>query len=245
MLMRTRWPVSHPWPVSRCVTANDSLTLDRLCRMEVPPPDPVDPMLSAYTHVRRDPSLTIVAHNIRSMANVGALFRTCDGAGASELILSGYTGTPPDKRIAKVALGAEQALPWRSFETVEQLMQALDGMFVIVLEQSAEAVTLQKLELPEDQPIAIVACEELFGADDEILARADAVLELPMRGFKQSLNVSVAAGVAMYAVADRIWGSTLESLASRQDRPPVREGVLTLGVTTGQTPDRHTYPGRS
>jgi len=183
--------------------------------------------------------LIVVAHNIRSMANVGALFRTCDGAGVTELVLSGYTGTPPDRRIAKVALGAEEAVPWRSVPDLEQLTEILAGKFVVVLEQHTDAVTMQQLELPADQDIVLVACEELLGADAEMLGRADALLELPMRGVKQSLNVAMAAGIAMYSMADQLWGTPVSDLASRHQRVPVREGVLTLGVTAGETPDRH------
>lgn len=183
-------------------------------------------------------SLSVVAHNIRSMANVGALFRTCDGAGVSELVLSGYTGTPPDRRIAKVALGAEESVSWRQAVELDELMAMLAGRFVIVLEQHPDAVPMHGLQLPEGRDVALVACEELFGADTDILDRADAVLELPMRGTKQSLNVAMAAGIAMYDLANRMWGTPDSDLASRQDRPDVREGVLTRGVTTGEIPDR-------
>lgn len=201
----------------------------------------VDAAAQAHRAERQvaQPELTVVAHNIRSMANVGALFRTCDGAGVSELILSGYTGTPPDRRIAKVALGAEQAIDWRSVGGVDELLGALAGMYVVVLEQAEEAVAMGALDIPSGRRVALVACEELFGADEQLLARADAVLELPMRGFKQSLNVAVAAGIAMYGIADRMWGTAETDMASRQQRPPVREGVLTMGVTCGETRDGH------
>lgn len=178
--------------------------------------------------------LIVVAHDVRSLANVGALFRTCDGAGVSELVLSGFTGTPPDRRIDKVALGAVEMVPWRHAPERADLDAVLDGRFVVVLEQHERAVTQSQLELPADRDIVLVACEELFGADTWLVDRADAVLELPMRGRKQSLNVSMASGIAMYGIADRLWGTPGSDLASRQDRPPVREGVLTRGVTTGE-----------
>jgi len=174
------------------------------------------------------------------MANVGALFRTCDGAGVSELLLSGYTGTPPDRRIAKVALGAEEFVPWRHVPDFADLAGLLAGMYTVVLEQHADAAPLDRLDLPATRDIALVACEELFGADEDIIAESDALLELPMRGSKHSLNVSIAAGIAMYHLADRMWGTPPASLASRQPVPvPVREGVLTLGVTTGEDRTRH------
>jgi tRNA G18 (ribose-2'-O)-methylase SpoU len=182
--------------------------------------------------------LIVVAHNIRSMANVGVLFRACDGAGVSELILSGYTGAPPDPRIAKIALGAEHTLAWREVREFDDLESVFAGRHVVVLEQHVHSVTVGELALPGHRDIVLVVCEELFGADDALLARADAILELPMRGSKESLNAAVAAGIAAYGIADRLWGTPSDALASRQNRPPVRDGVLTRGLTNGETPSR-------
>jgi tRNA G18 (ribose-2'-O)-methylase SpoU len=180
------------------------------------------------------PKLILVAHNIRSLANVGALFRTCDGAGVSELVLSGFTGTPPDRRIDKVALGAVEMVPWRHAPEISDLDAIFEGRFVVALEQHVNAVSPAELSTPADRDVVVVACEELFGAESWLIERADAVLELPMRGSKDSLNVAVAAGIALYALADQMWGTQPADLASRQDRPPVRDGVLTRGVTVGQ-----------
>lgn len=180
------------------------------------------------------PKLIVVAHDIRSLANVGALFRTCDGAGVGELVLSGYTGTPPDRRIDKVALGAVEMVPWRHAPTVQDLDAVLDGRYVVVLEQHERATSPRELAVPVDRDVVLVACEELHGAREWMLERASAVLELPMRGRKDSLNVAVAAGIAMYQLADQMFGTAPTDLASRQARPPVRSGVLTTGVTQGQ-----------
>jgi tRNA G18 (ribose-2'-O)-methylase SpoU len=184
---------------------------------------------------RPTPRLIVVAHDVRSLANVGALFRTCDGAGVSELVLSGITGTPPDRRIDKVALDAVDMVPWRHAPALEDLDQVFEGRHVVVLEQHPRAQSLASFELPTDRDVVLVACEELFGAPEWLATRADTILELPMRGRKDSLNVAMASGIAMYAIADRLWGTPESSLASRQDRPAVREGVLTNGVTVGQT----------
>ncbi|MCW2923913.1 MAG: TrmH family methyltransferase [Thermoleophilia bacterium] len=178
----------------------------------------------------------MVAHDVRSLANVGALFRTCDAAGASELVLSGITGTPPDRRIDKVALDAVEMVPWRHAPDPADLDAVFEGRYVVVLEQHATAIAPADLRIPAGRDVVLVACEELFGAHDALLARADAVLELPMRGRKDSLNVAMATGIAMYLVADQLWGTAEGDMASRQDRPPVREGVLTRGVTVGETP---------
>ena len=178
--------------------------------------------------------LIVVAHNVRSLANVGALFRTCDGAGVDELVLSGYTGTPPERRIDKVALDAVDMVPWRHAPEPEDLEAVFADRFVIVLDQEPDSVTPQQLVIPPGRDVVLVACEELRGAQEDVLQHADALLELPMRGGKTSLNVAMAAGIAMYAIADQLWGTPTSDLTSRQDRPPVREGVLTRGVTYGE-----------
>lgn len=180
--------------------------------------------------------MIVVAHDVRSLANVGTLFRTCDGAGASELVLSGFTGTPPDRRIDKVALDAVDMVPWRHAPEREDLERVFEGRHVVVLEQHPRAQAPATLTLPDAGDVVLVACEELFGAPDWLLERADTVLELPMRGRKDSLNVAMASGIAMYAIADQLWGTPSASMASRQARPAVRDGVLTRGVTTGQAP---------
>lgn len=178
--------------------------------------------------------LIVVAHNVRSLRNVGTLFRTCDGAGVDELVLSGFTGTPPDRRIDKVALDAVDMVPWRHAPDPEDLDKVLADRFVIVLDQEAESVTLQELQIPPGRDVVLVACEELQGAQEDVLTHADVLLELPMRGDKTSLNVAMAAGIAMYSIADQMWGTPPGALASRQDRPPIREGVLTRGITFGE-----------
>lgn len=188
------------------------------------------------------PKLIVVAHNVRSLANVGTLFRTCDAAGVSELVLSGITGTPPDRRIDKVALDAVDMVPWRHAPELEDLDAVLEGRVVVVLEQNERAVLPGELELPAGRDVVLIACEELFGAPDDLLDRADIVLELPMRGSKLSLNVSVAASIAMYTIADLLWGTTREQQSSRQPHRAVRDGVLTRGVSVGETPDAPRAP---
>lgn len=178
--------------------------------------------------------LIVVAHNVRSLRNVGTLFRTCDGAGVDELVLSGYTGTPPDRRIDKVALDAVDMVPWRHAPEPEDLDAVLADRFVIVLDQEADSVTPDQLVIPPGRDVVLVACEELRGAQEDVLQHADVLLELPMRGQKTSLNVAMAAGIAMYAISHQLWGTPPSDLTSRQDRPPVREGILTRGVTYGE-----------
>ncbi len=185
---------------------------------------PADPPLWIPTYHRADGGsraharVSAVLWNVRSLHNVGAVFRTADGAGCTDVVLAGYTGTPPDARIAKVALGSERMIPWRHVPDIDQLVRDLSDAWVVVLEQHSRSTTIDRLTLPAApaesatgdataRRVALVACEELFGAPAQLIDRADAILELPMRGGKQSLNVSVAFGIAAYGLVDRLCSS--------------------------------------
>jgi tRNA G18 (ribose-2'-O)-methylase SpoU len=179
--------------------------------------------------------LIAVAHNLHSLHNVGAIFRTADGAGFQHVILSGHSGDPLDPRSAKVALGAERALSFERSDSVAHLLTLLNDVYVVVLEQHPASIGPADVEtLAIQGDVALVACDELAGAPPELLERADAILELPMRGLKESLNVSVAFGIAAYALADAIDPFAQNDLRSRQAHRGVREGVLTRGRTVGQ-----------
>ena len=186
-----------------------------------------------------DAGLIAVAHDVRSMHNVGAIFRTADGAGFGGVVLSGISGAPPDPRIAKVALGAELAVAHMVAPDLEVLMALLEGVHVILLEQSPRAVAITEVALPTASPVALVVCGEITGAPHELLERADQVAEIPMFGSKESLNVSVAFGIAAYHLGMR-HRDPRTGLQATRGTHPVREGVLTRGVTQGQTP---TSPG--
>jgi len=186
--------------------------------------------------------LIAVAHNVHSLHNVGAIFRTADGAGFAHVVLSGHTGADPhDPRVAKVALGAERALSFEHVGDLDGLMRRLEGVFVVVLEQHDGSVVPTAMpDLPVDRDVALVACDELYGAPAALVERADAIVELPMRGSKQSLNVSIAFGIAAYAVANSVEPFTVDGLRSRQPALGVRDGVLTRGRTRGEAPQHGT-----
>jgi 23S rRNA (guanosine2251-2'-O)-methyltransferase len=146
----------------------------------------------------------VILHNIRSHYNVGAIFRTCDGAGVSKVYLSGYTPAPTDRfgravpEIHKTALGAETVVPWEVTQDLPTLIQGLqgDGLLVVAVEQSPTSI-----KLPDYQPkakTAFIFGSETEGVPAEILNLVDEVLELPMLGEKESLNVSVTAGIVLY-----------------------------------------------
>jgi len=151
----------------------------------------------------------LVFFNIRSIHNVGSIFRTADAAGVSKIILSGYTPTPLDRfgrarsDLAKVALGAEKTIPWESAATLMPVLKRLkkEGFTLLAIEQSPKATPLFEWHPPSpSQPIALVLGNEVRGLSSQALQAADAILEIPMRGKKESLNVSVAAGIALFAV---------------------------------------------
>lgn len=141
----------------------------------------------------------VVLENIRSLHNVGAIFRTADSSGFEKLYLCGYTGCPPDRRIEKVSLGAEHFLPWEYHKDTLTCLQALksEGYTLVALEQTSKAQNILEYENTEDK-MALIVGNEVDGISPEVLKECPVHLEIPQRGQKGSLNVSVAAGIAMY-----------------------------------------------
>lgn len=152
--------------------------------------------------------LLVIIHNIRSAYNVGSIFRTADGIGATKIYLTGYAPIPhkkgkilqtaAEKMIAKTALGAEQQLPWEQRKNVVTLINQLKkkGYTVVALEQSAKSI--HYLEYRPKFPMALILGNEPRGLDRRVLDKCDAIMEIPMFGSKNSLNVAVAFGVAGY-----------------------------------------------
>lgn len=146
----------------------------------------------------------VILVDIRSNYNVGAIFRTCDGAGVTKVYLSGFTPAPVDRfgrkvaEIHKTALGAEEFIPWESVSDILFLIQKLqaEGVTVVAVEQSGDSVKLSDFVLPKS--VAYILGSETEGLPTEVLKAVDQVLELPMLGQKESLNVSVTAGIVLY-----------------------------------------------
>lgn len=151
----------------------------------------------------------VLLHNIRSAHNVGSIFRTADSAGVSKILISGYTPRPLDrfgrivKEIEKTALGAEKHLPWMFCETFQDAVKsAKDNNFeVVALEQDTRAIDYKTYK--SAPKILLVLGEEVDGIDFDLRNLCDKFIEIPMRGMKESLNVSVAFGVAAYRLLDR------------------------------------------
>ncbi len=146
-------------------------------------------------------SRVIILENIRSLHNVGSLLRTADGAGWDKVFLCGYTGCPPDRRIEKVSLGAENFISWEKADSALDACKQLkkEGFEILALEQTAKAENLFEAEF-SGKKIALVLGNEVEGVSQEVLDFADRHLEIPMHGQKSSLNVAVAGGVSMYGI---------------------------------------------
>ncbi len=156
------------------------------------------------------PEIVVIAHNIRSTHNIGAIFRTAEGFGVNKIILSGYTPYPTfagDTRlphiaakltaqIHKTALGAEEMVPFTYQELPRFHQLREDGYTIVGLEQDATSINLQDYHAPDK--VALLLGEEVEGITAELLAECDQLIEIPMVGQKESFNVSVAAGIALY-----------------------------------------------
>lgn len=147
----------------------------------------------------------LVLDNIRSMHNVGSIFRTADAAGITKIYLCGTTPTPFDrfnrevKEIAKTALGAEKTIAWEYAKTTTSVLKKLKKNFqIIAIEQTKDSVDYKKVK--PKFPAAFVVGNEVEGISKNVLKLCDIVAEIPMKGEKESLNVSVATGVALFRI---------------------------------------------
>ena len=144
--------------------------------------------------------LVLVLDNVRSLHNVGALFRTADAFAIEKIWLCGITGRPPQREITKTALGATESVAWEYAPTTTAAVQQLQaaGYVVVAVEQTTDSQSLSTFQPEAGRPYALVVGNEVFGVEDEVLALCDAAVEIPQFGTKHSLNVSVAAGVVLW-----------------------------------------------
>jgi len=146
----------------------------------------------------------LILHNIRSTYNVGSIFRTGEAAGVSKIYLSGYTPAPEDKfkkenkMILKTALGAEKLIPWEKVSGTTKLLAKLkkERVEIVALEQSGKSIDYRKFK-PKNKT-ALILGNEVRGISKSVLNKCDKIIEIPMKGQKESLNVSVAIGVALF-----------------------------------------------
>ena len=148
--------------------------------------------------------LRLMADNVRSAMNIGAMLRTSDAFLVREMIMAGISTTPPSAEISKTALGAEESVAWRHVDDAVAEARRLKeaGVFISVLEQTHNSIPLQELILPRPAEVPggflLVVGNEVNGVDQRIVDLADTAIEIPMHGTKHSLNVSVSAGIALW-----------------------------------------------
>lgn len=159
------------------------------------------------------PKIIVIAHNIRSTHNVGSIFRTCEGFGVTKFILSGYTPYPAlpgdtrlphiaeklTKQIHKTALDAETMVPFEYQEIPNIEVLKNNGFRIVALEQTETSINLKDYRPPEK--VALVLGEEVYGVENNLLKQCDDIVEISMMGEKESFNVSVAAGIALYSLS--------------------------------------------
>ena len=144
--------------------------------------------------------IIVVLDNIRSLHNVGAIFRTCDGAGVKKIYLCGMTGVPPRREITKTAIGAEETIDWKYRKSSVRLVRHLkkQGYKIVALEKTAKSKNFH--ETKYGSPLCLVVGHEINGIKEKILQDADLTVHIPMRGLKESLNVATAFGIAIYEI---------------------------------------------
>jgi len=145
-------------------------------------------------------SFYVICDNIRSLENVGSIFRTADALGVKKVFLCGISGKPPNEKISKTALGAEKTIPFEYHKQTWRLIEKLkkEKVFVVALEQDKKAILYTKFK--PKFPLALIIGNEVNGISNKTLEKADKIIYLPMKGKKESLNVSVAFGVAGYEI---------------------------------------------
>jgi tRNA G18 (ribose-2'-O)-methylase SpoU len=171
---------------------------------------------------KKRPEVFVLLHDIRSIHNVGSIFRTADALGVKTIFLSGYTATPIDrygrevKELSKVALGGELSVGWEKVENLNTFFKKFTSHknnnsrdkqqknFIIALEQDKKSVDYKKLKIPKSvKSVLVIVGNEVAGISKEILKKADVIAEIPMNGKKESLNVGVSFGIAAFRILNK------------------------------------------
>lgn len=150
--------------------------------------------------------IVIVLDNIRSLNNIGSIFRTADAFKVQELHLCGITATPPHREINKTALGATESVCWKYFESTKESIQALkkDGFIICSIEQAENSISLNKFTPPKGKKIAVVFGHEIKGVEQNVVNISDYCIEIPQFGTKHSFNVTVSAGIVLWDLFNKI-----------------------------------------
>ena len=171
------------------MSSTQKLKLEELGRIDV----------ETFKKMEKTP-LIIVLDNVRSMHNVGAIFRNADAFLIEKIILCGITPQPPHREIHKAALGATESVDWSYYKSVKEAVLDLKTLKyeVLGIEQTNDSVMMTDFEIDKNKKYALVLGNEVEGISDEIISNCDAFLEIPQLGTKHSLNVSVCGGIVMW-----------------------------------------------
>lgn len=161
--------------------------------------------IADYHNVKKLPAI-IVLDNIRSLSNVGAFFRTADAFRMEAIYLCGITACPPHREIHKTALGADESVNWKYFETTAEACEHLKALNykIFAIEQVENSIKLDDFNAPEKS--AYIFGNEVDGVDDAVLTYCEQAVEIPQEGTKHSLNVSVTGGIVMHHIFKIMWG---------------------------------------
>ncbi len=156
--------------------------------------------------------LILVLDDIRSLHNIGSVFRTADAFLIEKIILCGITATPPNKEIHKTALGATETVAWEHHECVLEVIENLkkENVMTLAIEQVESAIFLQDFKVEKNQKYALIFGNEVYGVSQEAVAICDGCIEIPQLGTKHSLNISVSAGIVVWDLFKKIsWPNTI------------------------------------
>ncbi|HNX07500.1 MAG TPA: RNA methyltransferase [Bacteroidales bacterium] len=162
--------------------------------------------VDAFKEAKKN-QLAVVLDNIRSMNNIGSVFRTCDAFRVEKLLLCGITATPPHREIHRTALGATESVDWEYYETTQQALTGLKekGFLLVAIEQTDTSISLEEYYPPASKKMAFVFGNEINGIDEEVLDLCDFSVEIPQFGTKHSINVSVSAGIILWDMVTKMW----------------------------------------
>ena len=144
--------------------------------------------------------VVVVLDNVRSMHNIGSIFRTSDGFSIESIALCGITAQPPHREIEKTALGATQSVQWTYFETTIDAVKTLraEGYQILAIEQASDSMMLHTFSPEKTQKYALILGNEVNGVDEEVMQEIDECIEIPQFGTKHSFNITIAAGIVLW-----------------------------------------------
>lgn len=157
--------------------------------------------IDQYKNSAKNP-IIVVLDNVRSLNNIGSVFRTADGFRIEKIILCGISTTPPHRDIYKTALGAEESVNWEYYDDTLDAVASLRkaGCYIAAVEQVEDSISLEQFTPPTDASLALIFGHEIKGVQQEVINSCDASIEIPQYGTKHSFNVSISAGIVLWEI---------------------------------------------